>query len=180
MVQSDFNNNLACATDLSAHEMGHNWNAGHCSCTSNTMNPFITCANTFHPSLTIPEILSHRDSRSCLDSGPPAGDPTSVHVASIVPGTLKANRGTKLATVSLTIVDDNGNPVAGATVTGDFSGSDYSESGLQSASTNASGQTSITTSGSAKGKVSFTFCVTGVSASLPYVASDNTESCDSL
>ncbi|MCH7604137.1 MAG: hypothetical protein IIB54_15370, partial [Planctomycetes bacterium] len=55
MVQSDFNGkgSLACQTDLSAHELGHNWGADHCGCSnrrnSYTMNPFITCANQFHP-----------------------------------------------------------------------------------------------------------------------------------
>ncbi len=67
MVQSDYNNNFSCATDLTAHELGHNWGAGHCNCTSHTMNPYITCANQFHPTLSIPEIVSFRDSRSCLE-----------------------------------------------------------------------------------------------------------------
>ena len=67
MVQSDFNNNFSCATDLSAHELGHNWGAGHCSCTSYTMNPSITCANAFNPVGTIPDIIAFRDSRTCLD-----------------------------------------------------------------------------------------------------------------
>ena len=66
LVESDFNNNFSSATDLSAHELGHNWNADHCNCTSNTMNPYITSANTFHVTLTRPEIVSHRNSRSCL------------------------------------------------------------------------------------------------------------------
>ena len=72
LVESDFNGNFGCATDLSAHELGHNWNAGHCTCASNTMNPFITCANTFSASLTRPSIEAHRDSRTCLDVGPTA------------------------------------------------------------------------------------------------------------
>jgi len=71
VVQSDFNNNFSCATDLSAHELGHNWDADHCSCTSNTMNPYITCANTFNSTVTIPEIVSFRDSIGCLDAGDP-------------------------------------------------------------------------------------------------------------
>ncbi len=69
MVQSDFNGNFGCATDLSAHELGHNWGADHCSCISHTMNPFITCANQFHPTLSIPDIVSFRDSRTCLEGG---------------------------------------------------------------------------------------------------------------
>ncbi|MDA1264367.1 MAG: M12 family metallo-peptidase [Planctomycetota bacterium] len=66
LVQSDFNNNFSCATDLSAHELGHNWNAPHCSCTSHTMNPYITCANTFS-SGSRAVIAGHRDSRNCLE-----------------------------------------------------------------------------------------------------------------
>ena len=73
VVQSDFSANFACVTDLSAHELGHSWGANHCSCTSNTMNSFITCANTFHPNATIPEIIAFRDSRTCLEGC--GGDP---------------------------------------------------------------------------------------------------------
>ncbi len=66
LVESDFSGSFACATDLSAHELGHNWSALHCSCPSHTMNPSITCANNFNASFTIPDIINHRDSRSCL------------------------------------------------------------------------------------------------------------------
>lgn len=70
VVQSDFNGNFSCATDLTAHEFGHNWDAGHCDCGGTpgyTMNPFITCANDFHPTFTIPVIESYRDASACLD-----------------------------------------------------------------------------------------------------------------
>ncbi len=67
LVQSDFDSNFACKTDLSAHELGHLWNADHCSCSSNTMNASITCANNFHDTFTVPEIISFRNSRTCLD-----------------------------------------------------------------------------------------------------------------
>jgi hypothetical protein len=69
MVESDFNNNYSSTTDLSAHELGHNWNAQHCTCTSYTMNPYITSANTFNPNVTRGTITSFRDSRTCLDGG---------------------------------------------------------------------------------------------------------------
>ena len=72
--QSDFNNQLACATDLTAHELGHNWNAGHCSCTGHTMNPSITCANVFNPTFTIPDIIAFRDSLNCLNVAAPDND----------------------------------------------------------------------------------------------------------
>ena len=178
VVQSDFNNNFSCATDLSAHELGHNWNAQHCSCTSNTMNPYITCANTFHPSFTIPTITSFRDSINCLDGGggPGGGDPTSVHVASIVPSTVKLSKGRKRARATVTIEDDLGNPVSGATVNGTFTGG-INES--LSGTTNSNGQVTLTTLGSKKGKLNFTFCVDSVSAALPYAPGDNAETCDS-
>ncbi|MHC4066356.1 MAG: M12 family metallo-peptidase [Planctomycetota bacterium] len=69
VVESDCCGSFGCATDLSAHELGHNWGANHCSCTGYTMNPFITCANVFHPTFSIPEMVSFRNSRTCLDGG---------------------------------------------------------------------------------------------------------------
>lgn len=73
LVESNFSGNFSCSTDLSAHEIGHNWNADHCTCTSNTMNPYITCANTFSASLTRPDIINHRNSRTCLSNGGAGG-----------------------------------------------------------------------------------------------------------
>ena len=70
LVESNFSGqNLAASTDLSAHELGHNWDADHCNCSNPdyTMNPFITVANRFHPNATIPDIVAHRNSRNCLD-----------------------------------------------------------------------------------------------------------------
>jgi len=67
LSQSDFNGNFASATDLTAHELGHNWAANHCTCPDYTMNPYITSANRFDPATSIPEIVAHRDSRTCLE-----------------------------------------------------------------------------------------------------------------
>ena len=102
LVESDFASSFACVTDLSAHELGHNWDADHCSCSGFTMNPSITCANTFHPSFTIPEILAFRDAASCF-GGPP---PTTGSVA----GTVTSSA--------------DGSPIAGATVQTDSGQSD--------------------------------------------------------
>lgn len=66
VVESDFNGIFACATDLSAHELGHNWDAEHCACPDHTMNPGITCANEFSQQ-SINTIIAHRDSRNCLE-----------------------------------------------------------------------------------------------------------------
>ena len=61
--------NFGCATDLSAHELGHNWNALHCSCSTFTMNPSLTCANRFSGA-TIATITNFRNSRTCLECQP--------------------------------------------------------------------------------------------------------------
>ena len=65
---------LGCATDLTAHELGHNWSANHCGCSGWTMNSGLTCANQFHPTFTIPEIITFRDSRTCLECPCPESD----------------------------------------------------------------------------------------------------------
>ncbi|MDP7070862.1 MAG: M12 family metallo-peptidase [Phycisphaerales bacterium] len=73
VVESSCCGSFGCSTDLSAHEMGHNWNAGHCSCPSNTMNPSLVCANDF-TSGSINSITSFANSISgCLHVAGPSG-----------------------------------------------------------------------------------------------------------
>ena len=76
LSQSDFNGALVCATDLTAHELGHLWNGSHCNCPNQTMNPSITCTNVFNQTFTVPDIVSHRNSRNCLtiSTDPPQND----------------------------------------------------------------------------------------------------------
>ncbi len=70
LSQVDFSASITSSTDLIAHEVGHNFNADHCSCPSHTMNPSITSSNQFHSTLTIPTIESFRDSLGCLATEP--------------------------------------------------------------------------------------------------------------
>ncbi len=71
VVQSDCCGSFACTIDLTAHEMGHNWAGDHCNCSSYTMNTGLTCSNRFHPSSTIPQIVSFRNTRQfCLGADP--------------------------------------------------------------------------------------------------------------
>ncbi len=67
LAQSDFTASFSCATDLTAHELGHLWGAFHCNCPGSTMNPGITCTNTFSAA-TIDSIASYRDTRDCLEA----------------------------------------------------------------------------------------------------------------
>jgi len=76
LVQSSCCGSIGCATDLSAHELGHNWNAGHCSCNQFTMNPSLVCRNRFN-STSINQIVPFRNARGCLTPDvlpPPPGD----------------------------------------------------------------------------------------------------------
>ncbi len=66
LVQSDCCGSFGCTTDLSAHELGHNWGAGHVENPSyNTMYPSIQCANLFASS-SITAITSFANSSNCL------------------------------------------------------------------------------------------------------------------
>lgn len=69
LSQSDCCGSFAFATDLTSHELGHNWGSGHCNCIGWTMHPFIQGANRFHPVFTIPVIREFRDTRTCLGGG---------------------------------------------------------------------------------------------------------------
>ena len=66
VVQSDCCGSFGCTTDLSAHELGHNWGAGHVTNPSfNTMYPSIQCANLFAAS-SISTITSYAAGSNCL------------------------------------------------------------------------------------------------------------------
>lgn len=66
LVRSDCCGGLACATALSAHELGHLWGAVHCDpCLGTTMQSSTDCANTFAQS-SIDLIVAFRDTVPCL------------------------------------------------------------------------------------------------------------------
>lgn len=73
IVESGWSGDFACATDLTAHELGHVWGANHCSCEDPdyTMNPEILCANVFNPAISVPAIIAKRNNSNCLTPDPP-------------------------------------------------------------------------------------------------------------
>jgi len=99
----------------------------------------------------------------------PGQAPTDLHVADIAVGITPAGKKVK-AQARVLVLDDFLNPVAGATVTGTFTG-DFTEtiSGL----TDASGVAVIGTARSQAEPVSFTFTVDDISGTLPYDPGDN-------
>ena len=68
LVQSDCCGSLGCATDLSAHELGHNWSASHQDSTPNTMYSSLTCSN-FFIAATETQIGNYVNSVNCLENG---------------------------------------------------------------------------------------------------------------
>jgi len=98
VVQSDWTGNFAAVTDLSAHELGHNWSAEHCNCASPayTMNARITGANRFSPQATIPAIEAFRDSHIGRDvnagSAPPPEQPATFAATASPAGRIRLTR----------------------------------------------------------------------------------------
>lgn len=100
---------------------------------------------------------------------------SSMHVASITTGTINAGGGNKQGTATVTIKDNQGNPVSNATVTGTFSGS-FSET--KSGVTDSKGSVTLVTTAKLKGTVTVNLCVTDVThGSLPYNSADNVITC---
>jgi len=117
------------------------------------------------------------DMSAALSSAGTPLEPSAHHVDALTGGTISEGKGSKRGEIQVRIVDDLGNPVAGATVYGDFGG-DFNESA--SGSTNAVGEVTMTTTGTAKGGVSFSFCVNDVAGATAYDASMNVLTCIEL
>ena len=98
MSKTTFSNNLTSRVGLTAHELGHSWNAGHCSGSACR----IMCSSlggcsrniTSFGSTSISRISSFRNSRTCLSNA--AG---SAVLTTISPTTVQAFKG---GTVTLT------------------------------------------------------------------------------
>lgn len=98
---------------------------------------------------------------------PPPGEATTMHVASLLTGQQGVGHGDKVATATVAIEDNLGDPVPGVTVSGTFSGS-INES--VSGDTDGSGVANLTSTGTARGKVTVDFCVDDVTGgTLEYV-----------
>jgi beta-glucanase (GH16 family) len=106
---------------------------------------------------------------------PPPGDPTQMHVSSIA---MTLSKRADQVITKVTLVNGNGQPVAGAAITGNWAG--VITGGDGSRTTDANGVATFYSSRSSKAG-SVTFCVSGVSLSgLTYDGSANTETCDTL
>jgi PKD repeat protein len=105
-------------------------------------------------------------------------DPVSMSVSAIVVDTVNRGGGNKSPRAFVTILDDQGNTVSGATVEGSFTG-DASDPDVVGV-TGGNGVAELTSSNDKKGKVKFTFCVDDVTGgALRYESGDNLISCAS-
>ena len=91
---------------------------------------------------------------------PPPGTGTSLDVGSINVSTANVGKGQKIGIADIVVVDDLGNLVEGAIVSGEFSG-DINEIISASPATDINGHTTVSTTQSAKVR-SLTFCVTDI------------------
>jgi xyloglucan-specific exo-beta-1,4-glucanase len=105
---------------------------------------------------------------------PGSGLGTTSHVHAITVGSVGGGTNQRGRAV-VTVRDDLGGAVPGATVTGSFTGS-FNESA--SGVSDANGVATLTTAGTNRGNISFTFCVTGIAhGELAYNPADNVVTC---
>ena len=116
--------------------------------------------------------LDNPPGTTCAPPPPPPEPGDSVHVQSVTTSTQGIGGGRKVGVATIRLEDENNLPVAGHTVTGDFSGG-ISQPGVTSASTDANGTVTVQSTVSAKGKFSVSFCVSDVTGALSYDSSAN-------
>ncbi|MGK2925779.1 MAG: hypothetical protein ACSLE2_09155, partial [Lysobacterales bacterium] len=90
----------------------------------------------------------------------PAGTATAVRYRSITVSLVSEAKGAKRERAEVVVEDDAGNLLPGATVTGNFTGT-ITQNGVTALS-GAGGVATLQTNQTAKGSVSFEFCVTGI------------------
>jgi len=89
------------------------------------------------------------------------GAATAVFVNTIIITTPSKGKRRTRGQATITVIDDLGNPVEGAVISGTFSGT-FSEIIDSSTATDTNGTTTVQTSDAAKGSVSVTFCVNSI------------------
>ncbi|MFD2727499.1 BNR-4 repeat-containing protein [Hyunsoonleella rubra] len=108
-------------------------------------------------------------------TGNSTSTPTEAYVNSIITDHLNVGKGNKRGIATVTILDNIGNPVANASVTGTFSGT-FNET--VSGTTGTNGNVELQTSSTAKGGVTVNLCVDNVThGSLIYNSSLNVITC---
>jgi hypothetical protein len=97
---------------------------------------------------------------------------STMHIQSIATEAIKGTKGSKFCQATVTVFDDCGNPVSGASVTGTFTFPDLSSETSSPVTTNNEGVAVILTTEQFK-KPSCEFCVNNVADTLTYDPNDN-------
>ncbi|MCU7553443.1 family 16 glycosylhydrolase [Alteromonas sp. ASW11-19] len=100
---------------------------------------------------------------------------TTMVISDVATSVVSAGKGNKRAQAVVTVLDNTGAAVAGANVSGQFSGN-WNETA--SGTTGADGTVTLNTSTTLSGNVSATFCVTSASGSLPLDEANSTGLCN--
>lgn len=167
-------------TDSSSNASSWSWDFGDGNgSTAQSPSHTYTAAGTYSVTLTVSgDCGGDSITRAGFITVTEPGPSSEASVFDILVTKENLGGGNKRGVATVTIVDNNGDPVSGATVTGDFSGK-TSDSGVQ-ALTDANGQ-AVLNSSSARGGGEWCFEVTGVTASgLTYNSASNnvTQSCE--
>ena len=107
-----------------------------------------------------------------------AGTPSALLLSSITVSIVSASKGQKRQRAVVAVSDNNGTPVEGAVVTGDFSGS-ITQNGV-TATTDSSGNATLETDAAGKGNLSFEFCVVSIVDPDSILYPFNTRTCASF
>ncbi len=146
---------------------------------STSQNPThnYAASGTYAVNLTVTDNDGATNSTSqdiTVSDGNSGGPATSMSVSTIETSTQSAGRGQKYAKAIVTIIDNIGNPVSGALVAGDFSGTfNESASGL----TGANGSVELLSSSTSGGGVTVNFCVNTLSGDLAHDTANSTGLC---
>jgi hypothetical protein len=146
---------------------------------SDYVDTAVTNGTTYHYVVTALDTSDNEsaDSNEAAATPQTPGQATTMHVASIVPGTADLGKGYKQAQALVRIEDNLGAPVPAATVTGAFTGGIVE---TVAAMTDAAGVATLTTTQSKKGKLKFTIEILNVvHATLTYDPGSNVETSDS-
>lgn len=161
------NNDRSCSfdgtgsSDSDGSITSYDWDFGDGNFGSGaTTNHTYAAYGTYTVGLTVTDNDSATDfvDDSITLTEPVAG--TTMAVSSIIVDTQNNGGGNKSPRATVTIEDDQGNPVGSVTVDGTFTGDG---AGSASEQTNGSGTAVLVSPGNKKGRVNFTFCVTNVS-----------------
>ncbi|WP_371373104.1 family 16 glycosylhydrolase [Thalassotalea aquiviva] len=169
--------NATASSDSDGNIVSYAWDFGDGNtATGESVNHTFSSANTYTVSLTVTDNQGATDTieQQVVVTSGGTEDAVSSVVSSVVTGTEGAGRGKKSGTATVTLLDNLGAPIAGAQISGNFSGT-WNESAQ--AVTDANGVAVFATSSAASGAVSVNFCVNDVQTTLPLDVNASTGVC---